>query len=483
MVRKACAIVWMIPLLAVGLLSTCFNPDYGDGGFLCNHGNHDCPDGYTCLPDEGQLRCVKGPKAPDRGPGKDIGPPPLDLPPPDLRHQEGTAPDQGPLPVLQCSGGPGLKSLAGVLKGPQSFDLVVDKNKQLHVVFIDSVGYLRVRYPTGISTWGTSPIDTAATASLVAGGVDNDNRIHVIYADKNMTLRGATIKKASFSSGKWDLHKTQLHPSVKIKSVDLDHNRSPYESLYYAAGGEDLARSNQPMLILGRVTAKPSSITYDSFCQHQSPALHSRVAAYTTSGKAADHGGVSFFVPNGGYRFGYFDHSTSSCPSFEKFAKTGTPTPASLAMDTVNNKIQVALSTHVTGIGSLEADLQYVFWDGVSTFPLKAEPVLKKTVVDPLSVEMATHAKTNLTCLAFYTVKSLKGRALRIMCRSPLKNQWAISSSLQDISAPDYKLLESSGATGLRLDLGREAEPVVHLAFVLYKSLKHDLNYLSCKPK
>ena len=480
--RKACAIL-MIPLLAAGLLSTCFNPDYGDGGFLCNHGSQNCPDGYQCLLDEGQMRCVKGPKAQDMGPGQDIPPPPLDMPPWDRTPQDGPVSDQG-IPVLACSGGVN-RTFAGVLKGPQSFDLVVDNYHQLHAVFIDSSGYLRVMYPDGVKSWSASKQNGQVKAALVAGGVDNENRVHVVYADEKKALRAATIKTAGMGNGLWSVQPKKVHDFLEVMSVDLDRNRSPYEYLYYVAHGLDTTRSNKPQLIIGRVTAKFDSFTYNNFCDtNPADMQYPRVAAWTTSGKASDHGGVSFFLKSSGYQFGYFDRSTSSCPPFTQYVMKGTPTPAPLAMDTANNKIQISLSTQVTGFASLEADLNYASWDGVSTSPIVPQPLLKKAVVDPLSVHMATHAATNLTCLAFFMLKADKGRALRIICRSPTKSQWAISNAFADISMLDYQNMHSRQATGVRLDLGRGSTPEVHLAYVTPgTATNYSLKYFSCTPK
>lgn len=56
------------------LLAGCFNPDYGDGGFLCGTGDKTCPDGYTCVRENNQEICrrddlvvVRGPEQPSCG--------------------------------------------------------------------------------------------------------------------------------------------------------------------------------------------------------------------------------------------------------------------------------------------------------------------------------------------------------------------------------------------------------------------------------
>ena len=53
MVRRQTCISLILP---VALFFGCFNPDYGDGGFLCT-GEAPCPDGYTCVKEDKKEVC------------------------------------------------------------------------------------------------------------------------------------------------------------------------------------------------------------------------------------------------------------------------------------------------------------------------------------------------------------------------------------------------------------------------------------------
>ena len=48
-------LTWVIFMLAAAAPAGCFNPDYGDGGFLCKKGQ--CPEGYECIAEGTVLNC------------------------------------------------------------------------------------------------------------------------------------------------------------------------------------------------------------------------------------------------------------------------------------------------------------------------------------------------------------------------------------------------------------------------------------------
>jgi hypothetical protein len=177
-----------IALLAFAVLvSACFSPNYGEGGFKCS--NNTCPEGYTCVQEAASKVCRKKGAIPQPDRALDTTRPP-DQRPGDRLTVVDVGPDQkikvdGPKPdgvLPSCA----IELVAGgnLLKNAQSFDLALDNSNIPHAVFVDVANkMLQHSARKGVNSWSPDPSNFTG-ADQVSAAISNDgggDRLHIVY--------------------------------------------------------------------------------------------------------------------------------------------------------------------------------------------------------------------------------------------------------------------------------------------------------------
>jgi hypothetical protein len=172
--------VTVIALLSAVLAGGCFSPNYGEGGFKCNT-NGSCPEGYTCVQETGNKVCRKsaGPKL-DRGQearpvDHSTGEKLADTRPPDKKVDVVFKDLPGPICKIE-------QAATNLLKGKQSFSLVLDSSATPHLLYIDASKQIQhvQRKPNG--NWGPNPVNIGPAVEVSAAVTqDTVERLHLAY--------------------------------------------------------------------------------------------------------------------------------------------------------------------------------------------------------------------------------------------------------------------------------------------------------------
>ena len=481
-------------LLLAGLAGGCFNPDYGDGGFLCNKKPHDCPDPYKCVDDgHGQKRCVLHPKEADLSPGPDLGDGamPQDLP----SVPEGPIPDQG-LASFSCPVTATRTFSGDLLQGPGTFDLLLNQAGRPLMVVVDSSQYVRVwSTKTFPNKWEQSPTSSKVMGKQVAGTLDEVSRLHVVYAGTDSLPRLTRIKPADLDTAGWS-PPTALHATLKVEDLDISSNFFLSKRMYYAVSGQDVdSTTKTDKVLVGRITSGGiiAAPTHYTFCTKviEKPRFV-RVAARSLGSK--DYSALSFCMDpsgpdGGGWQLSYFGHLTDDCPSMKHVKRAGHQRPWPLAVDD-KHAVRGAASMNIHGTSPVLGDLAHSHWTGSSTaepafddlYQFKLTDPTKKTV-DARSMDLALYKGQDACVSAFIQEPGGSSMGLRLLCQKvgSVPPRWVLSNTLAKIPMADYKVLDQRRATGTRIAIDQGGQPEIHVAFLVLDSGKHILKYHTCK--
>ena len=157
----------LLPALALTLSQGCYNPSFdGPGGFRCNTGGEQCPEGYSCCKGAGGNTCH--PTGQCDGVGKEAGVPDQKVP-----AEQGAQVDGGGV------SGPcnyNEQVYTEFKTTGLNFASVVLASGAPHVFHVNKVGsiFLSTRDPNQ-KTWQARVVNSGPTTALAAAVDSNDN--------------------------------------------------------------------------------------------------------------------------------------------------------------------------------------------------------------------------------------------------------------------------------------------------------------------
>jgi hypothetical protein len=233
-------------------LTSCFSPNYGDGGFACSKGGS-CPGGYLCVSEGTNKVCRPtggqrdGGKTPDGKPRIDglkvDGPMPdksgKDGSGADLKKPDSQKPDLPPPPVC----GYDDKIVAGLQGSPLAFGHAIDNAGVPHVVYTDSNNSVTHVFRLGAAnTWKPDPIPTIPGVNRVAFAIDGTDRLHVVYRGLNAQNRPFHVFRDA--SGAWTTPVPVMDPTLPFDGLGSTLDLGAYGPWVYLGADRNLGGSS-----------------------------------------------------------------------------------------------------------------------------------------------------------------------------------------------------------------------------------------------
>lgn len=454
--------LWMLALL----LSGCFNPGYGAGGFLCEKGG--CPPGYGCTCQQGKSVCIKG--APDSpcNKGADLG---LDGPSGHMCDAIEEVVDEG-------------------LSGPATFDLTLDKNGNPFVVYADVYSSLHTKSKKRQDTsWpAQGMMVTALKTSRMAAAINQQDHLSVAFSaidaassGTKPTIHHTYLDLMDTTSGWQGL--SNLDKDMGVEDLDLVGSLTEGSTLHLMVTGNTVA-AGAPHVLVMELKPPAGGGPYNATPICKLPGGHFS-SPRLTMGK---HQGSLFTATalhdedSKAWHVTRFAHGAVGCLTPSTIKGVALSSPLALAADGNGDThlaySQVETSSQKQKMGGLSCGV----WPGsISSPPTNLPRVRQNVFVDSLSMDLVL-AQGDRPCVTFWEYNDKKNvLELKISCMASKSSPftWTDSAVVDTIDVP---VSEFKGyATHSVVDKGG----MVHVAYqhhTMKPSEKFSVRYTTCKP-
>ena len=440
------AFITLFPAL---LLAGCFNPDYGDGGFICK--GNECPDGYGCVHDGTKSRCKKG-------------------------AEDGFEPTSS----LTCTK-PVKANNKRLMTNPASFDLALDYKDRPYLANQDDGGAIILSYliTKGGTAWKYTASGDIGDGRHLSAAVDSHHHLHIAHLNGGRAI-SKYVYVDSINPGGWKT--LTLYNKNKVLDVDIDARPEPSSLPWYIIHAEDASAkmpSAKDLMVVGRLTS-----TYDvnNFCTRNVERMIHPVMAvgWVSSG---DRAATSLFTETTlpvqkGWQVSYYEQTQAACTALKPLNCACPDHPGRIAVDS-GGKVHASLSEV---IGKGRGQLNYKKWNGQNTFT--SETVIATPVVDPQSLDIAVD-RQNRPCLSFFANGGGADKmSLWVACwSSDSTTPWVFSPSAIKVTTAAYHIMEKNRSNITRIAMGRDANShKIQVAFTAQPSAtaETELMYFTC---
>ncbi len=418
---------------ACAALVSCFQPSFGEGGFLCQPGTDElCPEGYQC--------CASGvcrsdcSATPDQGPAADKSP------------AVDARPDVGPKPDAKVPSCTDVKRVgAKLLGGPATSDLVLTSQDVPVVGYVEATRYPIVKRKTARTgdKW-SGPVWYKGRASMLDIALGKGDKLVALFSVKPSGGTGdgalyfsdvATVWKAPVQLGEKD---KRLWPGSAV----LAGAASEADVFYLATAMTGPPTDPKPGVVFGRIT--PGAGPHKELCRLESKAStkglyrHGRLAA--ARGSAKTHTALSYYA-DGSKKWGVAaqDDAATKC-SYKVFPGSGAAVdgPLTLGVDAGGKVYLVHPKAGAKALASLQ--LSTMDSAGATSAPKAITPAVN---VDPASVSLAFNA-AGRPCVSYARAAKAGSKTLEVhvACQDKsgafLETKTAVASFTWDPAAAAY---------------------------------------------
>jgi len=460
--------LWMLALL----LSGCFNPGYGAGGFLCEKGG--CPPGYGCTCQQGKSVCIKG--APDSpcNKGADLG---LDGPP------KGDGPSGFHCAAIE-------EVVEEGLAGPATFDLTLDKNGNPFVVYADVYSSLHTKSKKRQDTsWPAKGIMvTALKTSRMAAAINQRDHLSVAFSaigassGTKPTIHHTYMDLANITGG-WQGLKN-LDKDMGVEDLDLVGSLTEGTILHLMVTGNTVTTDTPHVLVVelkppgGSGPYSAVEICKMSGGHFASPrlAMGKHQGSLFTATALHDEDSQAWHVTR-------FTHgAVVGCVTPSTVKGAALSSPLALAVDSTGSTHLAYSQVETSSQKQKQGGLSCGVWPGSISSPPNTLPRVRHTAfVDSLSVDLVV-APGDRSCATFWEYNDKKNvLELKISCMASKASphNWTDSMVIDTIDVP---VSEFKGyATHAMVDQAG----MVHVAYLhhtMKPSERFSVRYTQCKP-